>query len=351
MSQLTNISGGARKAVLIVVMLLVAYFLFIFLIRMIILIWRSSHQPKRIQPDVRFGQLDSPRFVNYATTSAGLTFSLLTIEGAPPESTASAKVYEIAKKLPTFSTGLRVTSLARRLGFDEEPTINDTTYYFVDSANSLRSLVIEGVYLNFHLKYNYRGQSAIFVRPLDVPKEQLIKNFTNFLSQKGIFDDTVLKGRTALQLLRYNTESGELIPAKSIADAHAMRIDFFRQDVDNLPLVPPKYFTSYNYVLHIPKPGRNDAQLLEISYSFWPLSDNFATYPLKTANEAYTELIEGKAYIINKGFNESEITLRNIHLAYFDDDQIQPYLQPVFVFAGDREFVAMSPAISSQWLK
>jgi len=37
-------------------------------------------------------------------------------------------------------------------------------------------------------------------------------------------------------------------------------------------------------------------------------------------------------------------------LGYFDDFQFQPYLQPIYVFAGDDDFLGYVPAISSEFV-
>lgn len=352
MSQLTDISVVARKYVLIGIGLLVSYFIFIFMLKLAIGIIRSAQKPRTVAPDTRFGQIPPPRFVDFADLSTGLTFTLLNVEGIPTEATASAKVYEIPKKLPTFSITQRATSLAKKLDFNLEPRVEDTMYYFVADKNPRRVLTIEGVYLNYQLKYDYRDQPDIFVPVKIANKEELQKSVTGYIDQRNLFDDTVLKGRATLKLLRLDPVSNELVPASSIANSTAVRVDFFRQDIDKLPLITPKFFESYNYAVFAPSTKIIAGYVLELNYTFWPISlKDMATYPLKTSQEAYTQLTEGKAYVINKGQNSTEITIRKIYLAYFDDSQQQEYLQPVFVFEGDRDFVALTPAITGEWLK
>jgi len=43
-----------------------------------------------------------------------------------------------------------------------------------------------------------------------------------------------------------------------------------------------------------------------------------------------------------------QVTIRNIYLAYFEPVTLTNYLQPIFVFEGDNNFVAYVPAISTK---
>ena len=54
---------------------------------------------------------------------------------------------------------------------------------------------------------------------------------------------------------------------------------------------------------------------------------------------------------MNLGNNSKDrIVIRNISLAYYDSDEPQEYLQPIFIFEGDNDFVAYLPAITGEYL-
>jgi len=60
----------------------------------------------------------------------------------------------------------------------------------------------------------------------------------------------------------------------------------------------------------------------------------------------------GKGYIANLGESQSgNIVIRNVSLAYYDADQPQNFLQPIYVFEGDNNFIGFVPAVSSQWME
>ena len=80
--------------------------------------------------------------------------------------------------------------------------------------------------------------------------------------------------------------------------------------------------------------------------------NDFATYPLKSGAVAWQDLLDGYALIVNVGRNSPDkIVIRKIYLAYYDSEEPQLYLQPIFVFEGDNDFVAYLPAIDSNYLK
>jgi hypothetical protein len=47
---------------------------------------------------------------------------------------------------------------------------------------------------------------------------------------------------------------------------------------------------------------------------------------------------------------EGQITIRNIFLAYFESEEPQNYLQPIFVFEGDKNFTAYVSAVDPEWI-
>ena len=84
-------------------------------------------------------------------------------------------------------------------------------------------------------------------------------------------------------------------------------------------------------------------------YTFWPISDETATYPLKKSKEAWEELKDGKAYVASPGDGRTQVVIRKVFLGYYDSEEYQSYLQPIFVFEGDGNFVAYVPAVNPQW--
>ncbi len=353
MSSLTDISIVTKKILTWFVIVFIAFIILRLIIGAGVKMWRDAHPIPVPPPNHNFDKLPSPIFSNISTSSSGMKFSLQNIENKPPESTDAGKVYRMPKKLPTLLAAEKAMRFAAKLNFSNPPELITSTYYrFSDPNDKLRTLEIDITNMNFKIKYDYMKNPQIFNNDQVMTKEQAITEVKNFVQQNNLFDDSILKGTITTDILNYVPSSQTFTPATSLSNADAIRVNFFRNDLDDLKILPIGYDISYNYALYTatspPIP-----RLIEIHYIFWPIGlDDFATYPLKNSSSAWQDLVDGYAYVINLGNNEIDsIVIRKIYLAYYDSEEPQPYLQPIFVFEGDNNFVAYLPAISPEWLE
>lgn len=353
MNNLTEVSIALRKFVIWFGVVFVVYIILKFLFGLALSYLKETHVVQIPAPDVRFNKLPSPQFSSVATSSSGLKFTLENVEGHPPEATTAGKVYALPKKLPTLLSADRAKKFAAKLGFTKDPQLLTSTYYrYTDPNDHFRTLSLDTVNMHFQLKYDYTQNPRIFDDGQLQSKEQAEAQVKNFLTA-GIFDETILKGKLISHLLTYDAVTKTLIPATSVSTAKAVRVDFFRSDLDGLKVLPPRFDQSYISVLYVPT-KLTGSQIFEVNYIFWPIaSDDFATYPLRTGSQAWQDLIDGYAYVVDMGGNtaSSTIIVRNIYLAYYDSEESQSFLQPVFVFEGDKHFIAFVPAVSAEWLE
>lgn len=135
--------------------------------------------------------------------------------------------------------------------------------------------------------------------------------------------------------------------------ANLVEVDFYRPDIDAqpnaVPVVSPKYFNSQNYVLMM---FRTDGtfKVLRSQIKFFDKSvEQVGVYPIRSGDEAFADLKKGKGFIVSLP-PVTKITIRKMFLGYFDPDVFQEYLQPVYVFLGDGDFVGYVPAVSGQYL-
>ncbi|MCL5432856.1 MAG: hypothetical protein M1524_01950, partial [Patescibacteria group bacterium] len=75
-----------------------------------------------------------------------------------------------------------------------------------------------------------------------------------------------------------------------------------------------------------------------------------ATYPIKTADESFSDLQRGDAYIVSYDGTDPNIKIKNVYLGYYLGDTEQDYLMPIVVFEGNDNFVAFISAIKNEWL-
>ena len=351
MANLTEMSIGFRKFILYLLYAFIGYLVLKVLISFGVQYWKMTHPPVLPPPNMKFNKLPKPIFSIGATQSAGLIFTLENIEGKPPESTDAGRVYAMPKKLPTLLSPDRALKFASKIDFTKEPnTVSSTMYYFTDPRDDKRTLSLDIVNMNFQLKYDYQKTPEIFTEGQINTKEQPVEDVSNYIRSNGLFDESIAKGKITTELLTYEPSEKTFREASSLSAANTVRVNFFRQDLDGWKILPPEFSKSYNYALYTP--GKK-IQVIELFYTFWPIAfDDFGTYPLISAASAWEELIGGKATVVNFGGNSRDnIVIRNIYLAYYDSENPQMYLQPIFVFEGDNNFVAYLPAITSDWLE
>ena len=143
--------------------------------------------------------------------------------------------------------------------------------------------------------------------------------------------------------ISYSISGGKLIPATSLANTQIIQVSFIQADIDNLPV----YYdnpnsSSMNFLISTEK-------VVNGNFLHQTLSTQFATYPIKTANQAYEELQKGGGYIAFYG-GSPNVAIRNIFLAYYMSGSLQNFLMPVFVFQGDNGFYAYVPAVTDVWI-
>jgi hypothetical protein len=145
--------------------------------------------------------------------------------------------------------------------------------------------------------------------------------------------------------------ANSLVPAVSLSEADFVRFDIYRQD-QIFPFVTPQ-FDEANVSVILSGSSDSEKRIIRLEYAYFPIDYNsYATYPLKPVETAWEELKQGKAYIARvKSSAPDEITVRRVFLALYDPDQYQPFIQPVYIFQGDDDFMAYVPAIAAEWLK
>lgn len=347
MWSLTDISVLVRKsAVFLVIFIIAAFFLkFIF---GIITAPKPLPPPK---PDTKFGKLPALKFSQAKQSSSGMKFFLENVDGKPPNSTSSARVFRLPKKLPSLLSTERTKDLAIKMGFKNDPVINSSIFHFVHPSDKLLTFDIDPTTFNFKLKYDYTQNPEAVNIEGGLVQENAINEIKNYLQSFSLFDGSILNGKSIVEQLKYIPETKSFSKATSISNTTALKINFFRNEIDNLRLVTPGYNQSYNYLLFTR--GKVNNGIVDISYIFSPIAfDDFATYPLKTSDTAWQDLLDGYGFIMNLGNNSKDkIVIRKIEVGYYDSDEPQEFLQPIFIFEGDNDFVAYLPAVISEVLE
>jgi hypothetical protein len=93
------------------------------------------------------------------------------------------------------------------------------------------------------------------------------------------------------------------------------------------------------------------SKILRAQVKFFEKSDEqVGIYPIRAGTDAYEFLQKGFGVVVNNPTNSKQVTIKKMFMGYLDPDIYQDYLQPVYVFLGDNNFVSYVPAITSEYL-
>jgi hypothetical protein len=153
---------------------------------------------------------------------------------------------------------------------------------------------------------------------------------------------------TKTKITSYSIENSSLVGTSKISDTKIVRVDFFQNDIDKLPIYYENgIFSTLDFL--IGKEGDNQ-EVVGATFYHRGISETSSTYAIKTAQEAYSELQKGSAYIASKPDNTVEFTINNVFLGYYIGTADQEFLMPIVIFEGNNNFVAYVSAVKDEWI-
>lgn len=301
--------------------------------------------PKKIPPNAKFGALSSLPFPQ----KQGLpTFEYkIELPSGLPTLAETGSVYYMPKEDITFQSSAVAKQRSSQLGFTNEPfEIQSTVYKFRHQKlpSTLEMNIVSGI---FNISYDLASDPI----PLDKqpPATQEAASIVrNYLNRAAILPEDLEGGPITEEFLKVDSQG--LSTALSLSESNLIKVNFFRQPVNELePKTPDPNTSNVWFILSGESP--NARQIIVAEYHYFPVDkEQVATYPLKTAAQAIQDLQAGKAYIASLGQNQDgKVTVRRIELAYYDAGAYTPYYQPIIVFKGDRGFEAYLPAVTDQY--
>lgn len=320
--------------------LVFAVFIFIFLL----LCWgayayyiKFIYKPPVIEeiPNLNFGVLPRPNLPKTITDSSSFTYTLDTATGSVPTDTPKVfKVYSIAQLATDLLALDRAKDLSVNLGFNRTPQmLNSTEYRFLsDKGGDLTINLDTG---NFRYERPLATDSANLDNRESFLKEaRLSQQFKSYLSQKSLLKKELEDGKTKVE---YNINK------------FSAKISLWQEDIDKTPIVTGTFSEGLIKAI-VSQQSEEAKKYILLDYIFWPIDlENFATYPLKKADEALKNLESGNGTVITSP-KSSAVSVTKIYLAYLLTKDYTPYLEPVFVFEGT-DFVAYVPAVTDKYLE
>jgi len=312
--------------------------------------WKRRYPPPPPQPTVAFGKLPKLNFPQEGNLPP-MNFKLETISGTLPQLSSQAKVFFIPQPSPNLLAWDKTKTWARTLGFTQEPEKTDKfSYRFESEIEPKTSLEVNVLTRNFHLFYDWKNDLEILSSGNPPQEAQAISLARGFLQTANALSEDLSQGEAEVIYFKY--KDGNLAKALFFSEANFVKVNLFRKEIDQIKVLPANPKDSNVSVMMTAAAGRNRG-VIEVNYTHFPISEgNYATYPLKDASVAWSQLTSGKGFVANLGNNPSgKATIRNVYLAYYDSQSPQNFLQPIIVFEGDNDFYAYVPAVSDQWVE
>lgn len=310
--------------------------------------YKAAHPPYT-PPDMRFGIL--PKLVFPEKTFEKKEFTKALPGDVFPKFSDQAKVYVVYLPKTLYGSLDYAKSIAKDLGFAGEPTETKTGsgIYEFKSENLnqvLRMNVLDG---SFVLKYPYESDQML-LSPDKMPmKEGAIDIARAYLAKANKLPKDIEGGEKKVSFWKIEFDGLKLV--ESLSEANMIRVDFFRETTDNkLKLMTSEPGKAAISVL-VSGSSVEGKKVVEINYRYVDIDrQSFSSYPIKTVETAFNDLKAGNYWPASDNQSGSA-KIKNVYLAYFEPVNLTNYLQPVFVFEGDNQFVGYVSAILDKYVK
>lgn len=341
---LTEFSYYFRKALPFLILFFLIFLIFFYSIKLV-LVYLDTNKTTVIYTNPIFGKVGSPE-LPHSTTSAGLKFTLDTIEGVPVTATEAAKVFFLPQFNPRFGYSEKIYLIAKSFGFDTAVVKHRLANRLATFTDEEKTLSID--ISNFNYKFDRKVDDQLFSssQPSIPSKTEIENKAIDFLKTIGRYPDELGKGTIDIIYLKYNPGNQNFVNVDSRSQAQLVEIDFYRPNIDDFSIVTPKFFNSQNYVIMLFE--GSDYTVIKSQIAFFEKSDEqVGIYPIKTGNQAWMELNNGGGMVVAGTQGQKDILVKSMKLGYLDPDIYQNYLQPVYVFLGEENFAAYVPAVKN----
>lgn len=306
-------------------------------------VYLSLFPPPPPPPTVAFGKLPNLPFPEQKVPA--LTLSLQTPTGETPVLPKQTLVYFMPQATSSLLALDEATTIANSLDFNQNRSATSEVIYRFEKEDTPATLDINIVNKTFSLNYDLtQTPDLLNTRPRStVEAEQAVKNL---LSSGGILTTDLEEGRTSFEFLKVQDE--KLVGAQSLSESQFVKVNLFRKPYNELPVLTLSKKNG-NVWFIVTGSTSSDTNIIAGEYHYFPVDEkSSSTYPIKTAQQAWDELVSGKGFISQLP-QETNIAVRRVYLAYYDSGKPQEFLQPIIVFEGDGGFLAFVPAVSREY--
>jgi hypothetical protein len=313
--------------------------------------WELNNPPPLPPAEVLFGVL--PKIPFPQQDKPPYTFTLETVSGTTGEFDNLQNVYFMPVKPASLLALDRATEVARRLGFLFEPQIlSETVYKWTKDDPFPTSFQIDTLTDHFEYKGSWEVRPDLLNVTRAPSEAESISLAKNWLSVAGRLPSDLSSGDALVSYLKIS--GTQIVPALSQADSQIVRVDLFRAPVNELKVWTSNTDQGIVSVTFIPSQIRNNQLLvIDATYRYYSVElEQKSTYPVITSKSAWEAFIEGKGYYAHNLSNDStNVIIRKVTLGYYDPPKAGYFLQPIYIFEGDNDFVGFYPAVDPAWVQ
>ncbi len=311
--------------------------------------WKVLHPDPPPPPDVKFGKL--PKLEFPLTEQPQLTYTLETPTGGLPSTLPGQfKVFFMPIKKANLLAYDAATSVANRLDFITEPKKLSETEYRWDASDPIPSSLTMNIITGaFVLDKRWQDDPTYTTPTMYYTEPQALDRIYNLLSRVELLPEDIKDGKYTVQYLK--ADKDQIVSAVSLSQAHFVRVNLYRKPVDSVEVVSPR--TDKGLISGILALQReDDRQFVNLSYNYFPVDlERSASYPLIGVAEAWQRMQKGQGFVAGVKPSTTSVTIRQVSLKYYDAETPQQFMQPVYVFEGDPDFVGYVPALSELWVE
>jgi hypothetical protein len=243
----------------------------------------------------------------------------------------------------------KVKELAGKYDFGAQPQVLDSrTYRWTKPQPLEMSLQMDLQNTTFSLKSNFLSRPDLLLNNQLPENYEAVTTIKTIISGAGMLPEDVATNSGRVSFLK--AIGGELQPAVSLSDADFLQIDLNRNLINQqFDLFGPD---GNRGVISAILSGALSANsgLVELEYHYFPIDyAQMETYPIRTPQQAWKVLQAGEGYVA-KFKTQPTAVIRSVRLGYFEDWQEQEYLQPIYVFEGDSDFVGYVSAVNPRYI-
>ena len=342
MASLTNTAAVTRKILTVIGLTIGASLLLLVIYNVGLGIYRSFVPEKPPAAFVAFGKLPPIVLNEGYQPPKGVTYRIETVTGELEELPADLKVFSIDLPEVKFGDVARTNSWADSLGFQIPPVANTNGIATFAGKTDSRTL-----------KLGITSQQGIIESDYFNNLDVISKKHGGEAVAQGVADKVVdvfgIKveeyPKDKISYVMYKVDNGKLVEVSGLSATNLIRVNYFRADIDNIPVVYPTSTQAKVWVL-----ASNDTAVAASVDITRIQPYRFSTYPLKGVNKALAELRAGKA-IYSDELESSVFDIREVALGYLDTKAYQPFLQPVYIFRGNNDVDAYVGAVADSYIR